>query len=107
MGALTYATKQQAREIAIELALGADARHVRHRIVRQAMLAATMAVGIGLALGIGFGHLASTTLFAIRAAEPVALILSAALVLLVAWVAAVVPAYRASQFPCAVVLRQS
>lgn len=106
-GALAYATKQRAREIAIELALGAEARDVRRRIVRHALRSATAAVAMGLALGIGIGQLSSSALFGVRPADPVAIVVSIGLVVIVAWAAAFIPAYRAGRFSPAAVLRQS
>jgi predicted permease len=106
-GALAYATKQRAREIAIELAIGADARDIRSRIVRHALRSAIVAVAMGLALGIGIGQVTSSALFGVRAADPIAVVLSIGLVLIVAWAAAFIPAYRAGRFSPAIVLRES
>jgi putative ABC transport system permease protein len=106
-GALAYATKQRAREIAIELAIGADARDIRSRIVRHALRSATVAIAMGLALGIGIGQVTSSALFGVRAADPLAVVVSIGLVLIVAWAAAFIPAYRAGRFSPAMVLRES
>ena len=106
-GALTYAMKQRAREIAIEFAIGADPRAIRSRIIRHTMLAASAAVTIGLALGIGIGHVMSTALFGVHAADPIAVVISTGMVLLVAWIAALVPAHRAGRFNLTTVLRES
>jgi predicted permease len=106
-GALTYAMKQRAREIAIELAIGADPRDIRGRIIRHTMVAATAAVVIGLTVGIGTGHVMSTALYGVHAADPIAVAISMAMVLLVAWVAALVPAHRAGRFNLTTVLRES
>jgi ABC-type antimicrobial peptide transport system permease subunit len=106
-GALSYAMKQRARETAIELAIGADPRAIRGRIVRHTMTSAAAAVLVGLALGITTGHFMSAALFGVRAADPIAVALSIAVVLLVAWVAALVPAQRAGRFNLTTVLRDS
>ena len=106
-GALTFATKQRAREHAIELAMGADARRIRGRVVRQAMTAAGAASVMGLGLGVGVGRWMSTALFGVRAADPTAIVLSIALILLVAWGAAFIPAWRAGRLSPATVLRES
>jgi ABC-type antimicrobial peptide transport system permease subunit len=84
-GALTFATKLRAREIAVELVLGADPRRIRRRVVRQAMTAAAAASGRGLALGVGVGRLMFTALFGVGAADPTAIAFSTAVILLAAW----------------------
>jgi ABC-type antimicrobial peptide transport system permease subunit len=64
-------------------------------------------VAIGLALGIGAGRLLSTALFGVQAADPTALAISIALVLFVAWVAALIPARRAGRVGLTTVLREA
>ena len=106
-GALTYEARQRSRDIAIELAIGAEARDIRRRVVRQAVAAAGAASGIGLGLGIGLGELLSSALFGVRAADPITVIGSCALILGVAWAAAFVPARRAGASGPAALLRES
>jgi putative ABC transport system permease protein len=106
-GALTYTMRQRAREIAIELAIGADPRDLSRRLIRRTMTAAAAAVAIGLALGIGAGRLLSTALFGVQAADPTALAVSIALVLFVAWVAALIPARRAGRVGLTTGLREA
>jgi putative ABC transport system permease protein len=95
-GALSHATRQRTREIAIELALGAEPRAVRRRVIRHAVLAAAIAIGTGVAAGIGIGRLMTATLYGVVAADPTSIAGTAALILSVAWIAAFVPARRAS-----------
>jgi hypothetical protein len=106
-GALTYTMKQRARDFAIELAIGADPHAIRGRIIRRTMAAAIAAVAIGLSLGIATGHVMSSALFGVHAADPIAIAVSMAMVLVVAWVAAVIPAQRAGRFSLTAVLRES
>jgi hypothetical protein len=95
-GALSHATRQRTREIAIELALGAEPRAVRQRVIRHAVLAAAIAIGTGIAGGIGIGRLMTATLYGVVAADPMSIAGTATLILGVAWIAAFVPARRAS-----------
>ena len=95
-GALSHATRLRTHEIAIELALGAEPRSVRLRVVRQAVFAAAIAIGSGIAAGIGIGRLMSAALYGIVAADPTSIAGTAGLILAVAWTAAFLPARRAS-----------
>lgn len=95
-GALSHSTRLRTREIAIELALGAEPRAVRRRVVRQAVVAAAIAIGAGITAGVGIGRVMSATLYGIAAADPTSIAGTAALIVVVAWMAAVLPARRAS-----------
>jgi putative ABC transport system permease protein len=95
-GALSHATRQRTREIAIELALGAEPRAVRQRVIGHAVLAAAFAIGTGVAAGIGIGRLMAATLYGVVAADPMSIAGTGTLMLSVAWIAAFVPARRAS-----------
>jgi putative ABC transport system permease protein len=105
-GALRYATTQRTREIAIELAIGAEPRDVERRIVRQAIGAAAMAIVGGLTAGTGIARLMPGTLFGVGAVDPSAIGVSVAAVLLVAWGAALLPARRAGRISPAEALRE-
>jgi hypothetical protein len=104
-GALSYSTSQRTREIAIELAMGAEPGDMEHRVVRQALTAALMALLVGLGAGMGIAGLMSTTLFGVGVVDPTTIAVSVGLVLFVAWVAALLPARRAGRISPAQALR--
>ena len=64
-GALTYATRLRTRELAIELAIGAEPRDMERRVVRQALTATGVALLIGLGAGVGLGRLMSASLYGV------------------------------------------
>jgi putative ABC transport system permease protein len=105
-GALTYAVRQHARETAIELAIGAEPRGIRRRVVRDALVAAAQAAGVGLVVGAALGAAASSALFGVRGIEPLWATASVSLTIAVAWLAALVPAHRAGRTSPAQMLRE-
>jgi putative ABC transport system permease protein len=105
-GALTYATRQRVREIAIELAIGADPRDIERRVVRQALMATSVALLIGLAAGMALGRALSTSLYGVGAIDAAATAGSAVLILAVAWLAAWIPARLAGRTNPAEALRE-
>jgi hypothetical protein len=105
-GALTYAVRQHARETAIELAIGAEPRGIRRRVVRDALVASAQAAVLGLVVGAALGAAASSALFGVRGIEPLWATASVSLTIAVAWLAALVPAHRAGRTSPAQVLRE-
>jgi putative ABC transport system permease protein len=105
-GALYAAVRARTREIAVRLALGADARTVHRTIVRRALSLAGIGAGIGLAGGVAAGRLMSHQLFGIRAADISTLGSVAAMVLVAAWLAALLPARLASAIAPADALKE-
>jgi ABC-type antimicrobial peptide transport system permease subunit len=91
-GALFAAVRSRSREIAVRMALGAEARNVHRSIVRRAMRLAVAGVTAGLAGGVAAGYLMSNQLFGVRPVDAATLIGVAAIVLIVAWLAALLPA---------------
>jgi ABC-type antimicrobial peptide transport system permease subunit len=105
-GALYAAVRARTREIAVRLALGADARTVHRTIVRRALSLAALGTGVGLAGGVAAGQLMSHQLFGIRAADMSTLGGVAAIVLVAAWLAALLPARLAAAIAPADALKE-
>jgi ABC-type antimicrobial peptide transport system permease subunit len=80
---------------------------MEHRVVRQALTAAALALLVGLGMGIGIAQLMSATLFDVAAVDPSTIVVSVVLVLFVVWVAALLPARRAGRISPAEALRES
>ena len=66
-GVLSYAVSTRRREIAIRFALGAKARDVQRRIVRQGVVLAGIGVAIGLAAAAGVTRLMTSLLYEVEA----------------------------------------
>jgi predicted permease len=104
-GALGYATRQRAREIAIEIAIGADPAAIRRRVVSQAVTAASVALGAGVAAGAAIGQVLSAFLFGVRALDAMTTGGAAVVILAVVWLSALRPARRAAAISPALALR--
>jgi len=104
-GALSYALRQQTREIAIRLAVGAEPGSIRRRVVGRALVWAVAGLLLGLAGGLGAGRWMSSYLFGVPSADPLTAIGVASVLAITAWVAALWPASRAARVDPAVALR--
>ena len=99
-GVMAYAVSQRTQEIGIRMALGADRRKVLMMIVRQGMTLTV--VGIAIGLGAAFvlmKYLESLTslLFGVEASDPGTFVVIAGLLGVVALLACLVPARRATK----------
>jgi ABC-type antimicrobial peptide transport system permease subunit len=104
-GVMAQYVQQHAKEIGIRLALGGSRRDVLRLIVGQGMTVVTGGVGIGALAALVLTRLTATLLFGVRANDPLALIGVAAAMLMVALLACLVPAGRATGLQPADVLR--
>ena len=96
-GVIAYGAAQRRNELAVRLALGATPRQVFRLMLRQGRLLAAVGAAIGLVAAYMSGRLVSSWLYEVRASDP--LILGAATIVVVgiALLATVVPAYRAAR----------
>jgi predicted permease len=95
-GVLSYAVSTRRRELAIRLALGARARDLERRIVRQGVVLAGIGVVIGLAAAAGVTRLMTSLLYEVQAVDPLTYAAVAAGLIGVAALASYLPARRAS-----------
>jgi predicted permease len=95
-GTLSYAIGLRGREVALRLALGA----LRRNVVRQLMATSVRIVGMaavcGLIFALLFAQTLSTMLYGVSPADPATLIAVLAIVVTVAFLAALIPAARAT-----------
>jgi predicted permease len=93
------------REIGVRLALGASPGAVARHVVDDSLITAGTGVAAGLVLALGAGRLIESLLVGVGARDPVTLAIVAATLLIVATLAALLPARRAASIDPAVVLR--
>jgi putative ABC transport system permease protein len=104
-GVMAYFVSQRVREIGVRMALGAQRGDVLKLVVSQGMLLASLGVAIGLVAALSLTRLISGLLFGVSATDPVTLVMFAALLAAVAFLANYIPANRAARIDPMVALR--
>jgi len=94
-GLMAYVVGLSRREIAIRLALGADRRRVAALIVRNGMVVVLGGLAIGVVGALAAGRAIEAHLFATSAADPVTFGAVGAVLLVVTFVASLLPTLRA------------
>ena len=96
-GVIAYVVTLRTRELGLRLALGATPRRVLALVLRQGMVLALTGVIAGLAVFAELARFLRGFLFGVGPADPLTLSVVAAALLVIAGVASVVPAVRASR----------
>jgi putative ABC transport system permease protein len=104
-GVVSYSVTQRTQEIGVRMAMGADASQIAQMVVKEALLLAGLAVGIGLICAIGLTRVMESLLYETAPNDPATLAISAAVILFVATAAAFVPSRRATRVDPLVALR--
>jgi putative ABC transport system permease protein len=104
-GVVSYSVGQRTQEIGVRMAMGAAATSIARMVLREALLLAALAVVIGLAGVFALTRLMAALLYQTTPTDPITLTAAAIAVLLVATLAALIPARRAMQVDPMVALR--
>jgi putative ABC transport system permease protein len=105
-GVVAQVVGQATREIGVRLALGASASSVVGGVLREALSAAVLGTLAGLGVSLVVGRLLRGLLVGVAPLDPLTLALAAAALVVVAGLAAWLPARRAASIDPALVLRQ-
>ncbi len=104
-GLISYSVSQRKQEIAIRMALGASARDVQARIMRQTLSLAGIGMLIGVAASWLLGRALTGLLFGVTATDPLTFAVTALLLGSVAAVAGYLPTRRAARIDPIMALR--
>jgi len=105
-GVVSYMVIRRTNEIGIRMALGADRAGILKMILREAGVLLTIGVGLGVVLSIVGARTAHALLYGLKSYDPMTLLVSVALLAIVALVASSLPAQRASKLDPMVALRE-
>jgi putative ABC transport system permease protein len=104
-GVLSYMVAERRREIGIRMALGADQGSVLGSIMKQGLTLTTVGIFIGLGGAFALNRLIASLLFGVQPTDTITMVGVVATITLVAAVACLLPAWRASRVDPNVVLR--
>jgi putative ABC transport system permease protein len=104
-GVLAYAVAERSRELGIRMALGAAPAAVLRLVMMSAARVALPGLAIGLALSVAATRVLSGFLYQVRPGDPATLIGASIVLLVVALLAALVPARRASRIDPSVTIK--
>jgi len=105
-GTLSYVVSLRRREAGLRIALGAGRATLVRQFLVQAWRVVAFAIAMGLGLSFLFARLLAGMLFGVSAADPLVLSAVVATVLVVATLAALLPAMRAALVEPMQVLRE-
>ena len=104
-GVMAYSVAQRRQEIGIRMALGARASSVLGMVLGQGLIVAGLGLGIGVVGALGLTRLLQSLLYNVSATDPAAFIAAPALLAVVAVLACLIPARRATRVDPATVLK--
>jgi ABC-type antimicrobial peptide transport system permease subunit len=93
---LSYAVRLRSKEIGIRMALGADRRRIRDMVLRDGAFVTAIGVIIGLAGAVALSRVTASVIFGVSPLDPLVLGGATVFLMLVAGLAAYLPARRAS-----------
>ncbi len=105
-GVMVHAVSQRTREIGIRMALGADREGVLRMVLRRGLLLALSGVAGGLAVTLAATRQIAPLLYRVSPADPVSILGAALFLFVVAVLASLIPALRATRIDPIIALRQ-
>jgi predicted permease len=96
-GMISCLVAQRTREIGIRMALGATPAHVLRTFLRRALTVVVAGLGVGVPLSLLAARVFAGFLYGLSPADPATIVAAAGLLFVIATLATVVPAFRASR----------
>ena len=94
---LAYAVRQRQREIGIRMALGAQLNDVLRMVISEGMRPALLGLVLGLVGALALKRAISSLIFGVSESDPLTFLSVSVLLAMVALVASILPAYRATK----------
>jgi putative ABC transport system permease protein len=102
---LSYSVKRSVREIGIRLALGARLGDVLRMVVFEGMKPTLLGVAVGTVGALALGRVLSSLIYEVKPTDPITFLVVTALLAVIALLASIIPAYRATKVDPMVALR--
>jgi putative ABC transport system permease protein len=104
-GLMTYSVKQRTPELGIRMTLGASRVEVLGMVLRQGIGMTAIGVAAGIAGALALTRVLETSLYGVKATDPITFYGVPALILLVSAAACLIPAWKATRIDPAIALR--
>jgi putative ABC transport system permease protein len=104
-GVIAFSVARRTREIGVRIALGAGGRDVLRMVVGQAVVLAVVGVAVGIAGALALTSAIQGMLFGVTATDPLIYASVSLLLIVIAALAAYIPARRASRLSPSIALR--
>jgi putative ABC transport system permease protein len=104
-GLMASIVRDSTREMGVRMALGALPERVRREVLGRALAVSGIGAIVGAAFALATSRLLTALLFEVSPTDPIALGVAAAVLMIVAFLAAFVPAHRATKIDPALALR--
>jgi ABC-type antimicrobial peptide transport system permease subunit len=105
-GILSYSVAQRKREIGVRLALGAQSTSILQLVVERGLRVVGIGLLIGIVAALALSQLISSILYKVSATDPLSIITGVLVLALVALIACVLPALRATRIDPITALRE-
>jgi ABC-type lipoprotein release transport system permease subunit len=96
-GVISYATARRTREIGVRIALGARRVDILRMVLRDAWQLAGVGVAVGVPLGLIATRVVRASLVGVSSSDPTTIVATISAIVCVATAAAVIPAVRAAR----------
>jgi ABC-type antimicrobial peptide transport system permease subunit len=94
-GVISYSAMQRLPELGIRMALGASRTNISQLIIREGLILALIGLGIGVSFSMALSRIIANRLHGLNPLDPATYVLISILCLSVAFVAGLLPTFRA------------
>jgi ABC-type antimicrobial peptide transport system permease subunit len=105
-GVMAYAVTQRTREIGIRMALGANPGGVLRMVIKRGLMLAVWGIAAGLVIALAAAPGIAPLLYRVSPADPVSIAGAALFLMVIAVLASLIPALRATRVDPMIALRQ-
>jgi ABC-type antimicrobial peptide transport system permease subunit len=104
-GVMAFVVARRTKELGVRMALGARPGSVIWLVMREVLLLVAIGLAVGIPAAIGLGRFVAAQLYGIKANDPLVAGASMAMLIAVAGLAGLIPAWRASRIDPILALR--